>query len=347
MTPQGKNRRGMVNESANPIPGTPRKEGGRHTDFMKTNHTQYDIIGDIHGHADPLHALLAKLGYVERDGIHAHPERRVIFLGDFIDRGPKIRETLQTVRAMIDSGNALAVPGNHEFNALAYATPDGTDWLRKHTPKNREQHEATLEQFEGHEAEWQGHLAWFRTLPLWLDLPGLRAVHAAWDTRAAARLGPEVRMTEALVLAASTKGTQEYRDVETLLKGVELQLPDGHFFFDNKNFPRHQIRTRWWLPARGTTYRRIALQPGSNEWEIPELPADAHAERVPGYAADERPVFNGHYWLEGEAELMAPNVAILDYSVAKDGPLTAYRWDGEQKLDAAKFVQVRADGVQP
>lgn len=312
---------------------------------MKNNDTKYDIIGDIHGHADPLHALLAKLGYIERDGIHAHPERRVIFLGDFIDRGPKIPETLQTVRAMIDSGNALAVMGNHEFNALAYATPDGTDWLRKHTRKNTEQHEATLEQFDGHEAEWQDHLAWFRTLPLWLDLPGLRAVHAAWDVRAAARLGPEARMTEALVRAASTKGTQEYLDVETLLKGVELQLPDGHFFFDNKNFPRHQIRTRWWLPARGTTYRRIALQPGSNEWEIPELPADEHAERVPGYAPDERPVFNGHYWLTGEAELMAPNVAILDYSVAKEGPLTAYRWDGEQKLDAAKFVQVQAEEV--
>ncbi len=108
---------------------------------------------------------------------------------------------------------------------------------------------------------------------------------------------------------------------------------------------RHHGSVRRSRP-KDATYRKIALQPGSNEWEIPELPADEHADRVPGYAVDERPVFNGHYWLEGEPELMAPNVAILEYSVAKDGPLTAYRWDGEQTLDAKKFVQVRANAIE-
>ena len=54
----------------------------------------------------------------------------------FIDRGPEIRETLQTVRAMVDGGSTLAVMENHEFNALAYHTPDGKGgFLRKHTPK--------------------------------------------------------------------------------------------------------------------------------------------------------------------------------------------------------------------
>jgi hypothetical protein len=293
-----------------------------------------DIIGDIHGYAGELRALLDKLGYREHDGAYRHDgDRCVLFLGDFVDRGPRIRETLHIVRAMHAAGAALA-----------YATPDGGgDWLRKHTHKNNEQHEATLEQFAGHEEEWRGHLEWFRTLPLWLELPGLRAVHAAWDGRAVARLGGAARMDDALLRAASKRGAQEFRDVETLLKGVELPLPDGHFFHDQRDFPRHSIRTKWWLPARGTSYRNIALQPGSNEWEIPELDAGEHADAVPGYTADERPVFNGHYWLEGEPALMAPNVAILDYSVAKGGALTAYRWDGEQRLDARKFVQVKAE----
>jgi len=311
---------------------------------MKEGHGKYDIIGDVHGYGAELRGLLAKLGYEERNGTYRHPQDRVvIFLGDWIDRGPEIRDVLRIVRAMHSEGTALAVPGNHEFNALAYATPDGRgDGLRKHTRKNVEQHEATLEQFSGHESEWRDYLEWFRTLPMWLDLPGLRAIHAAWDSRAIGRLGAGARMDEALVHAASVRGTQPFRDVEALLKGIELPLPDGHFFFDNKNFPRHAIRTRWWLPATGTTYRRIALQPGSNEWEIPELSAEEHAELVPGYPADERPVFNGHYWLEGEPTLMAPNVAILDYSVAKGGALTAYRWDGEHRLDATKFVQIKA-----
>ena len=70
---------------------------------MKTKQQHYDIIGDIHGYADELCDLLARLGYHERNGIYQHPERRVVFVGDFIDRGPKIRKTLQIVRAMVDA----------------------------------------------------------------------------------------------------------------------------------------------------------------------------------------------------------------------------------------------------
>ena len=50
----------------------------------------------------------------------------------------------------------------------------------------------------------------------------------------------------------------------------------------------------------------------------------------------------GHYWLDGEPELLAPNIACLDYSVAAKtgGKLVAYRWDGERELSASKFVSV-------
>ena len=58
----------------------------------------YDLIGDIHGHADALQQLLGNLGYTQQKGGYRHPERRAIFLGDFIDRGPKIRETAVTLR---------------------------------------------------------------------------------------------------------------------------------------------------------------------------------------------------------------------------------------------------------
>jgi len=48
----------------------------------------------------------------------------VIFLGDFIDRGPKIREVLESVRSMVYEQAALAVMGDHELNALAFHTED-------------------------------------------------------------------------------------------------------------------------------------------------------------------------------------------------------------------------------
>src|SRR5713226_1821046 len=109
----------------------------------------YDLVGDIHGHADELMQLLEVLGYRKGQGVYAHPDRRVIFLGDFIDRGPQIRQVLEMVRPMIEQGEALAVMGNHELNALAYHTADPEspgNYLRRRSAKNENQHRKTLEQ---------------------------------------------------------------------------------------------------------------------------------------------------------------------------------------------------------
>ena len=84
----------------------------------------YDLIGDIHGHAEELVQLLEALGYRKTQGVYRHPERKVVFLGDFIDRGPQIRSVLELARPMVEEGAALAILGNHELNALAYHTQD-------------------------------------------------------------------------------------------------------------------------------------------------------------------------------------------------------------------------------
>ncbi|WP_060881370.1 polynucleotide kinase-phosphatase [Streptomyces scabiei] len=71
----------------------------------------FDIVGDIHGCASELEALLGKLGYV--DGVH--PEgRTAVFVGDLVDRGPDSPGVLRRVMSMVGSGDALCVPGNHE-----------------------------------------------------------------------------------------------------------------------------------------------------------------------------------------------------------------------------------------
>src|SRR5277367_5687028 len=109
----------------------------------------FDLIGDIHGHADELAQLLEALGYRKHQGIYDHAERKVIFLGDFIDRGPKIRQVLEIVRPMVEEGKALAVMGNHELNALAYRIEDQEapgQYLRRHSDKNVKQHAKTVEQ---------------------------------------------------------------------------------------------------------------------------------------------------------------------------------------------------------
>ena len=80
----------------------------------------FDVVGDVHGCCDELEELLDKLGYARTDG-HAwiHPAgRKVIFVGDLIDRGPRVADTLATVMAMSAAGSALAVPGNHDVKLV-------------------------------------------------------------------------------------------------------------------------------------------------------------------------------------------------------------------------------------
>lgn len=89
----------------------------------RTEHGPFDIIGDVHGCFDELQDLLVALGYsVERNGneyrVAAPDGRKAIFLGDLVDRGPKIPEVLKLVMDMVEAGTALCVPGNHDMKVL-------------------------------------------------------------------------------------------------------------------------------------------------------------------------------------------------------------------------------------
>lgn len=89
----------------------------------RNDHGPFDIIGDLHGCCGELEDLLSYLGYdyneiTETDVYNRsyfHPDgRKTIFLGDLVDRGPRIIDTVQLVRNMVLAGNGLAVPGNHD-----------------------------------------------------------------------------------------------------------------------------------------------------------------------------------------------------------------------------------------
>jgi protein phosphatase len=95
----------------------------------KDVHGPFDIIGDVHGCGDELESLLAALGYevVERrDGtgldagpVYRHPDgRQAVFVGDLVDRGPRVLDTLRIVRNMVDAGSGWCVMGNHEQKLL-------------------------------------------------------------------------------------------------------------------------------------------------------------------------------------------------------------------------------------
>ena len=205
----------------------------------------YDIIGDIHGHAEKLKALLLVLGYEKKGNGYCHPERKVIFVGDYIDRGPEIPEVLKCVRSMVDSGNAIALMGNHEYNAVCYHTENGEGgYLRPHIPKNIHQHSETLRQFQYEKDDLNDYIKWFMTLPLWFENEDIRAVHACWNQKSIDQL---LKLLNGNLLnghslrASAIKGTELYHLVEETLKGKELSMPGGQYFLDKDGHKRHHI----------------------------------------------------------------------------------------------------------
>lgn len=95
----------------------------------RDEHGPFDIIGDVHGCCDELEALLSQLGYEPGESpdddplwgrkLYRHPQgRKVVFLGDMVDRGPRVLDALRIVRNMVVGGTALCVPGNHDTKLL-------------------------------------------------------------------------------------------------------------------------------------------------------------------------------------------------------------------------------------
>jgi protein phosphatase len=143
----------------------------------------FDIIGDVHGCADELEALLDKLGYrvswQEGNGdgrtctVVPPAGRRAIFVGDLVDRGPRTSDVLRLVHAMVSGGSAFCVPGNHDVKLvrwlngrkvqLTHGLAQSAAQLNGEAPAFRERMKAFLDSLVSH---------------LWLDGGKLVVAHA-------------------------------------------------------------------------------------------------------------------------------------------------------------------------
>ena len=296
--------------------------------------TNYDIIGDIHGHADELEILLQKLGYQKLKGVYRHPSRQAIFLGDFIDRGPNIRGVLHIVKDMVDAGFAQAIMGNHEFNAVCFATKNKIEggYFREHSVDKIKQHLKTLEQFRLFPKEWDMFLTWFKHLPMFLELDHCKMVHAYWNDNHIAWLKKNYHPTEEglsheFLANCYQKELPGFKPVEETLKGPEHKLPEGQYMVDKEGILREECRLRWWAIEKETM--------GQGVMECPDaLVDDPMPEGVDlSVFTSDKPVFFGHYWLSGIPKIVNEHAICLDYSVAKGGKLVAARiTDGKISL---------------
>lgn len=304
-----------------------------------------DIIGDVHGCEQTLIRLLTQLGYQKSAGVFRHPERLAVFLGDIVDRGPRIREALNLVRAMVEAGSARMVLGNHEIHALCYCSAHPSapgNYLRPHTPRNTRTIADTLTQFAAHPDEWQDHLRWFKTLPLYLDFGKYRVVHACWDEAViAARSSAYV--SEAELVAMADPASSSARAIKRLTSGVEVALPEHCRMFSAEGYRRRSFRAKFWVKAPACL-GDLEFQPDALPDEVAQLSVDDELRaRLVVYDSAQPPVFVGHYWLSGKPAPVASNVACLDYSAVKFGRLVAYRTDGTGVLNRQNFAWVYVD----
>jgi len=288
----------------------------------------YDIIGDIHGYADKLENLLQKLGYVITDGVYSHPEqRKVIFLGDFIDFGPNIRETLHIVKNMCDADKAMAIMGNHEFNAIGYHTYDenSKEYFRPHNDKkNIKQHKETIAQFNDYPEEFAMFLDWFKSLPFFLEFDDFRVVHACWHDEYINWFKSHYKGISLDFLKEATDKENKpiaFHAVECILKGPEYKLPDGYNFADVNGDLRKESRIKWWINQNDfKNFGEIIMN----------CPEKLVNEKIPEnelyFYEGRKPVFFGHYKLNNNSPKIENSSAVcLDYRVLKGGDLVAYR----------------------
>ncbi len=135
-----------------------------------------DLVGDVHGEFEALKALIRKLGYDEHG---EHPQhRRLVFVGDLCDRGPDSPSVLRLVRTLVERGLAQCVAGNHELNVLRAEHKDGNHWF--HGEESPEQRRDFGPCALADEATREEARQFFANLPLALERPDLRVVHAAW-----------------------------------------------------------------------------------------------------------------------------------------------------------------------
>ena len=252
---------------------------------------------------------------------------------------------------MLDADVADAVMGNHEYNALAFATLDPDDssqYLRSHNEIHTRQHEAFLAEVPfGSET----HQYWLRRLyeiPLWLETDYACFVHACWDVDSMAILQPLLTESNCLtvygLISTSREDTVEFDALERVLKGVETPLPKGLVMVDKEGTKRTRVRVRWWLDKLNTrSLYEVARAPLS---ALAQIPKDVLAENIDFTLKTHKPVFVGHYWLTGDPEPLSPQVVCTDYSAAVDsGYLTCYQLDSEQPLPlkTSRFIQYHHD----
>ncbi|MGV9571155.1 polynucleotide kinase-phosphatase [Streptomyces nigra] len=324
----------------------------------------FDIIGDVHGCASELEALLGKLGYV--DGVH--PEgRTAVFVGDLVDRGPDSPGVLRRVMAMVKSGNAMCVPGNHENK------------YGRHLKGRKVQHThglaETIEQMEGESEEFRAEVREFidglvshyvldggRLVVCHAGLPEKYHGRTSGRVRSHALYGDTTGETDEFGLPVRYPWAEDYRGRAAVVYG-HTPVPEATWLnnticldtgavFGGKltalrwperelvDVPAEQV---WYEPARPLR----SEAPGGQDGRPLDL-ADVHGRRVVETRHHGRVAIreeNAAAALEVMSRF-AVDPRLLPYLPPTMAPTATSAVDGYLEHPAEAFAQYAADGVE-
>ncbi|WP_430817847.1 metallophosphoesterase [Carboxylicivirga sp. RSCT41] len=305
----------------------------------------YDIIGDVHGQLVLLQKLLLKLGYTMVNGVWSHSYRTAVFVGDYINRGPNSRSVIHLIRDMVNAGTGLAILGNHEVNAILYFTKDDEGQPIRIPGNNNCKllYKFALE-YKGNSSALKRDIKWLRTLPLYLELNGIRVVHAYWNDEHIDKISKlytdgKLKRKTLRGLIAETTPENSRAFIETL-KGIEFNMPKDLHIRDAQNIKRENFRIKWWTKPKGKTFKKLSY---GNKFLLPDytIPSEIIAD-YKIYPKSAPLVFIGHYCMGRGPMIPTHNVCCVDACVTGTGRLAAYRYNGENELDESNFVFVKS-----
>jgi hypothetical protein len=256
------------------------------------------FIGDIHGQYKKLLRLLDLLSF-DLDDLESNTgHTQLVFMGNLIDSGPGFEgdqlSLLQLVESLVAQNHACCLLGEHEFNAIGWATElRPGERARTHSAHHFKQHQSFLETLVEGSEQYLHWINWFKKLPLFIDFESVFAIHACWDDPALNAIEPYLNDDNSLKdeywANVFDPNHELFALCETLLKGSEYPSPKGESLFDLTG----SIPEWWW------------------------------AYEQQGHV---KPVVIGHYSLSGLPEAKSKNVICVDYNAAEaDNPLVAYR----------------------
>jgi len=263
------------------------------------------FIGDIHGQYKKLLKLLEHLSF-DLDDIESNVgNTQLVFMGNLIDSAPGFEgdqlSLLQLVESLVDHHKAYCLMGNHEFNAIGWATElRPGEWARRHTVHHFMEHQSFLAMLGEDAEQYLYWINWFKKRPFFIDFDAVSAVHACWDEQVLNAIEPYLNddnsLKEEYWVNAFDPNHALFSLCETLLKGPEYPLPKGQSFIDGAGSIGTPKRAEWW---------RAYEQLGHNI----------------------KPVVVGHYSLSGLPEAKSKNVICVDYNAAEaDNPLVSYQF---------------------